>query len=333
MSIPLVSIIIPTFNRAHLIGETLDSVIAQIYTNWECIVVDDGSSDHTDEVLNKYCKQDSRIKYFHRPDDYLSGGNGARNYGFELSEGDYINWFDSDDLMFKNYLESHLTFLNNSEYNYSICKSKWITIDKKELDGFWSREVYSKDPINDYIKFSIFWHIDAVVYKKQFLKENSLEFDESLKQSQEYDFHVKVLEKDLKYGFIDRFLVKAIANKESISYSSKNNYLKTISSLKVRNRFLDLSKNFEIKYDTKLHLLNDLFRIFQQETIKRNFRTSCYSAWFYIKAHFKDTEILKKYLFRHLFPLIAVLITYNFTGKGYMLFKMTNTFNLSKKKR
>lgn len=51
---PLVSIIIPTFNRAHLIGETLDSIIAQTYTHWECIVVDDGSTDNTEEIMTSY---------------------------------------------------------------------------------------------------------------------------------------------------------------------------------------------------------------------------------------------------------------------------------------
>jgi glycosyltransferase involved in cell wall biosynthesis len=95
---PIVSIIIPTYNRAHLIGETLDSVLAQTYTNWECIIVDDGSTDNTDEVVEEYVKKDSRFKYYHRPDEHLPGGNGARNYGFKMSKGEYVNWLDSDDL-------------------------------------------------------------------------------------------------------------------------------------------------------------------------------------------------------------------------------------------
>lgn len=87
---PLVSIIIPTYNRAHLIGETLDSVLAQTYENWECIVVDDGSTDHTDEVMAEYCAKDSRFRYFHRPDTHKPGGNGARNYGFLMSRGEFV---------------------------------------------------------------------------------------------------------------------------------------------------------------------------------------------------------------------------------------------------
>ena len=70
---PLVSVIIPTYNRAHLIGETLDSVLAQTYQNWECIIVDDGSSDDTDEVIGEYVKKDNRFKYYHRPDEHLPG--------------------------------------------------------------------------------------------------------------------------------------------------------------------------------------------------------------------------------------------------------------------
>ena len=102
---PLVSVIIPTYNRAHLIGETLDSVLAQTYQNWECIIVDDGSTDNSDEVIGEYVNKDSRFKYYHRPEEHLPGGNGARNYGFKMSQGKYIQWFDSDDLMVAEKLE------------------------------------------------------------------------------------------------------------------------------------------------------------------------------------------------------------------------------------
>ena len=71
--IPLVSIIIPTYNRAHVIGETLDSVLLQTYCNWECIVVDDGSSDNTSEILDNYCKKDTRFQYYIRPTNRKKG--------------------------------------------------------------------------------------------------------------------------------------------------------------------------------------------------------------------------------------------------------------------
>ena len=83
MNNPLVSIIIPTYNRAHFIGETLESVLAQTYHNWECIVIDDGSTDYTDELMEFYCEKDSRIQYYHRPSHKPKGANACRNYGFE----------------------------------------------------------------------------------------------------------------------------------------------------------------------------------------------------------------------------------------------------------
>ena len=65
--IPLVSIVIPIYNRAHLIVETLDSVLAQTYAKWECIVVDDGSNDNTFAVVNEYALKDNRIVFIKRP--------------------------------------------------------------------------------------------------------------------------------------------------------------------------------------------------------------------------------------------------------------------------
>ena len=75
----LVSIIIPTFNRAHLLGETLNSVINQTYSNWECIVVDDGSSDYTEQLMEFYIQKDPRIIFVRRPDNRPKGANACRN--------------------------------------------------------------------------------------------------------------------------------------------------------------------------------------------------------------------------------------------------------------
>lgn len=93
---PLVSIIIPTYNRGHLIDETLDSVLAQTYPNWECIIVDDGSTDNTDTLVADYIDKDNRFQFFklnHK------GVSFARNYGLKKISGDYIQFLDSDDLI------------------------------------------------------------------------------------------------------------------------------------------------------------------------------------------------------------------------------------------
>src|SRR5690554_6036808 len=92
---PLVSIIIPVFNRANLIGETLDSVLTQCYSNWECIVIDDGSTDHTIEIINGFCIKDYRFKLFIRNRE-PKGAPTCRNIGLSIANGQYINFFDSD---------------------------------------------------------------------------------------------------------------------------------------------------------------------------------------------------------------------------------------------
>jgi len=92
MSSPLVSVIIPTYNRAALLCEAVDSVLQQTYRNIEVIVVDDGSTDDTTAVMEKY---GDRVRYSRRPN---AGVNAARNLGFKQSKGEFIALLDSDDL-------------------------------------------------------------------------------------------------------------------------------------------------------------------------------------------------------------------------------------------
>jgi len=99
---PYFSIIIPTYNRAHLISKAIDSVIAQTFVNWELIIVDDGSTDYTKELILSYQEKDARIQYVFQENAERSA---ARNKGIERAKGQYICFLDSDDYFLKERLK------------------------------------------------------------------------------------------------------------------------------------------------------------------------------------------------------------------------------------
>ncbi|MFD1095227.1 glycosyltransferase family 2 protein [Salegentibacter chungangensis] len=97
---PFFSIIIPSYNRASFLGNTLNSVLLQEFEDWECLVVDDGSTDNTEEVVKAF--KDRRIRYFYKENEERSI---ARNFGISKALGKYICFLDSDDLYYKNHLQ------------------------------------------------------------------------------------------------------------------------------------------------------------------------------------------------------------------------------------
>ncbi len=118
----LVSIIIPTYNRSSLLGATLESVIGQTYSNWECLVIDDGSNDYSTELIQFYCEREPRIIYYKRPVGFPKGPAGCRNYGLTLSKGELIQWLDDDDLLSPEKLKVQVNFLSeNKENTFSVC--------------------------------------------------------------------------------------------------------------------------------------------------------------------------------------------------------------------
>ena len=93
---PDISVIIPCYNYGRYLGETLDSVIAQDFSNWECLIIDDGSTDNTFEVVKEFIQQDKRIQYQFKKNGGLSD---ARNFGLKLAKGKFIQFLDADDLI------------------------------------------------------------------------------------------------------------------------------------------------------------------------------------------------------------------------------------------
>jgi glycosyltransferase involved in cell wall biosynthesis len=105
---PLVTVVIPNYNYGHLIDQTLESVLAQTFQDWECFVVDDGSTDDTREVVAHYAEKDQRIKYISQ--NNLRAG-AARNNGIRSSIGKYLQFLDADDMIESTKLERQVAYL------------------------------------------------------------------------------------------------------------------------------------------------------------------------------------------------------------------------------
>ena len=118
----LVSIIIPCYKQAQYLPEALDSVLAQTYTNWECVIVNDGSPDNTEEIAKNYIERDARFKYIFQEN---SGPSAARNNGIKNSHGEYLLPLDADDLIAPTYLEKAVDhFSHFPETKLVYCKAE-----------------------------------------------------------------------------------------------------------------------------------------------------------------------------------------------------------------
>jgi len=107
----LFSVIIPTYNRAHLVTKTINSLLQQSFTNFEVIVVDDGSTDDTRAAVQAI--SDPRIKYYHKEN---AERGAARNFGVTRASGNYINYFDSDDLAYPNHLQAAADVISRNDF-------------------------------------------------------------------------------------------------------------------------------------------------------------------------------------------------------------------------
>ncbi|MDD2493906.1 MAG: glycosyltransferase family A protein [Tissierellia bacterium] len=138
---PLISVIVPCYNQAHYLDDCLQSVLDQSYINWECIIVNDGSPDNTEEVALKWQSIDSRFVYSKKENGGLCS---ARNHGISKATGKYILPLDSDDKIEKDYISKGIEIIdNNANVGVVYCKARffgavnkdWVTpeFDKKHL--------------------------------------------------------------------------------------------------------------------------------------------------------------------------------------------------------
>lgn len=204
-----ISVVIPTYNRAHLIKESIQSVLDQTLQPYEIIVVDDFSTDNTEEVVNSF--NSPVIKFV--KNQRKKGANGARNTGILMAQGEYIAFHDSDDIWLPNKLHLQLNNLKETDSDMSFCSLK------KENQSILSRSIVPKkhiksENIKELLKYFNFISTQTI-FVKALLAKNIL-FDEDIKRFQDWDFVIR-FSKNNKISHLDKVLVIQKINKQSIS--------------------------------------------------------------------------------------------------------------------
>lgn len=190
----LVSVIVPCYNQALYLPETLQSVLDQTYPHWECIIVNDGSSDNTEEIAKEWCSKDNRFIYVKKENGGLSS---ARNAGLQIAKGDYIQFLDSDDTIVSSKFEKQLSHFKD---NVDIVITDYFPYDQE--NGLFLRR-RSMNPFPDLINYKrdviIKWESElsipchCVIFKSTLLhQDEALLFNEYLPNHEDWTFWVQL---------------------------------------------------------------------------------------------------------------------------------------------
>ncbi|MCC9071704.1 glycosyltransferase [Flavobacterium sp. F-65] len=309
----LISIIIPTYNRAGLIIETLASITAQSYTNWECIIVDDGSNDSTTEIVSAYISTDNRFKLYNRPQYLTKGPNACRNFGFEKSKGYYIYWFDSDDLLFENSIANRV---ENFEEEFDAVVARADFFDTDTGDKIFENKILSNNIIEDYFTGKITYYVSGPMWRRTFLEKQIELFDEKIRYLDDWDFNLRMIYQNPKIKFLEGTSFRYRSH--PFSLSKQVGYL-NIEELKseciARNKHLNLLLKHNIKNSKIEHFVLSRYKVIMRDILIDRNKSSFYffKILFLTQLRFKDFKGLAKTCIG--FPV------YYFFNKGYILIK------------
>lgn len=191
MNNPLISIVTPVYNSQVFLEETLKSVLYQTYTNWEHILVDDGSTDSSMNIIENYCFNDNRFKLLKR-DRLPKGRSTSRNIGLYEAKGKYIIFLDSDDILMPFCLEKRVQiFEKNQQLNFIVFQMQMFLPNDVIRDNLFTRP--SDNYLLSFLSFKWPWQTSCPIWKMSFLVNNSLSFDEHLSNLEDPLLHTQSL--------------------------------------------------------------------------------------------------------------------------------------------
>ncbi len=223
---PTVSVVICAYNAAPYIAETLDSLFAQSFSDFEVILINDGSTDETATVIKPYLH---RIIYHEQPNQ---GPAAARNAALRLARGQYISILDSDDLWLPQYLEKMVGFLQ-SHPEFELYYPNAVYFGDSHLNGKRFQAIYPSSQPFTLEKFltkecSVF---GLVTFRREVLEQVGV-YDEELRGVEDFDLWLRMLQHGIRFSFTNEVLVKYRRHHVSLSSSSIPYYQQVIATLR-----------------------------------------------------------------------------------------------------
>lgn len=184
---PVFSVIVPVYNAEKYLKKCIESILNQTFTDFELILVNDGSQDRSRDICDEYAKKDSRISVIHKKN---SGVSSARNAGIDIAKGEYISFIDSDDYVEKNYLHE----LYNTNVDMVICNMKYINKNFKSHYTLQSEKYgqfnVDKEIIKEIIKNRYISSACSKSYKREIIEENKIRFNTNISLGEDTMFVV-----------------------------------------------------------------------------------------------------------------------------------------------
>lgn len=225
-----ISIIIPIYNTEQYLKECLDSVIAQEFKYWECILIDDGSSDNSGYICDLYVKQDNRFKVYHTIN---SGVSAARNLGISNASGKYIAFIDSDDTVDKEYLSELYMAMIDTKVELIVCGMKLIRPSGTEINGTIENLItIGNEGANHFVELnrkSLLYGPVVKLYRSDIIKDNKIKFPSGIQYGEDLIFNLEYLNyvTDIftidSVGYNYRILSSGTLS-SSVHKNHKNNY-------------------------------------------------------------------------------------------------------------
>jgi glycosyltransferase involved in cell wall biosynthesis len=225
MTHSLVSIIVPCYNQGEYLRDSLNSILDQSYQRWECIIVNDGSTDNTENIVLKWLKKDSRFKYLKKKNGGLSS---ARNAGLKIAMGDYIQFLDSDDIILPKKFEFQIDSLQiEAKNDVAICD--YYYSEEADLYKEKSSRLTPFPNSGNMLKHLIIdWEerlsvpCNCFLFSAKYFKQNQILFDENLPNHEDLDCWIRIF----------ALKPKVVLNKEILAvYRIRNNSMSRDSNL------------------------------------------------------------------------------------------------------
>lgn len=264
---PLVSIVIPCYNNANTIRESVESCINQIYKNFEIIIVNDGSTDNSCEVIQSLVKQFPQVKGFRQDNQ---GPARARNFGSSFAQGKYIVFLDADDIFLSTFL-SECIHVFNKDPEVDIVYSMVEKFEGEE--GIWELPKYSLEMMLLANCFPIFSMVSLEKFRDIGM------FDEELAHAEDWEMWIRMTARYAKAYKIDKPLVlyrKRVAKDSITDLNAVHNYA-DYTHLYIYNKHYELYRKYSMSIND-LIVTKQLTLSYKEEALK--YKKKYYNEWY-----------------------------------------------------